>query len=306
MAQEEIGERIGDLQQQGKETAETLWSTLPEWTQTLIAVGAVLAGAVLLNIIVRLAIRRFLKRLTSEHAKGGEEDKERRQTIGMVLRTVSSLLIWTIAVLLALSYGGVNLGPFIAAAGIGGIAIGFGAQNLVRDFLAGFFIVLEDQYHVGDVIRIANVSGVVEKVTLRATVLRDLDGQVHNVPNGEITVSSNFTKGYSRYLLDLPVAYDEDIDRAVDVVNEAFEEMRKEPDYTGIILGPLTVLGVDDYSASEILVRMYLETLPGRQWQVGREFRRRIKKAYDEAGISIPFPHRELIIKPVPQQEEAP
>lgn len=306
MAQEQISEQITDLQQQGQETAETLWSTLPEWTQTLISVGAVVAGAILLNILMRLIIRRFLRRITSEHAKGGEEDKERRQTIGMVLRTVSSLLIWTIAFLLALSYGGVNLGPFIAAAGIGGVAIGFGAQNLVRDFLAGFFIILEDQYHVGDIIRIANVSGEVEKVTLRATVLRDLDGQVHNVPNGEITVSSNFTKGFSRYLLDLPVPYEEDVDRAVEIVKEAFEDMRKEPDYTGIILGPLTVLGVNDYSASEILVRMYLETLPGRQWYVGREFRRRIKKAYDEAGISIPFPHRELIIKPAPQEEEEP
>lgn len=278
---------------------EPVIERIPEYIFILIRIGAVIGIALLLQWVVRMSIRRFVRRLGVESLDAARAiEQKRTQTIAGVLRTASTALIWGVAVLLVLGQiPGINLGPLLAAAGIGGVAIGFGAQSLVRDVISGFFILLEDQYHVGDIIEVAGVSGLVEKITLRTTVLRDLNGQRHVVPNGEVTVSSNFTSGFSRYLVNLPVPYEEDVDRVVELVRGVAEDMRKDPDYAGVILGPLEVLGVDDYADSQVTVKMYIETMPGKQWQTGREFRRRVKRAYDEAGVSIPYPHRQIIVR---------
>ncbi len=272
---------------------------IPGYIFILIRIGAVIGIALLLQWIIRLSIRRFVRKLGVEGMDAARAiEQKRTQTIAGVLRTASTALIWGLAVLLILGQiPGIDLGPLLAAAGIGGVAIGFGAQSLVRDVISGFFILLEDQYHVGDIVELAGVSGLVEKITLRTTVVRDLNGQRHVIPNGEVTVSSNFTSGFSRYLFDLPVPYEEDVDRAIGIVRAVADDMRKEPDFAGVMLGPLTVLGVDDYADSQVSVKMYIETMPGKQWETGREFRRRIKLAYDDAGISIPYPHRQIIVR---------
>lgn len=270
---------------------------LPDWALHAIEAGGVLVGALVVNWLARFAVARMVTHFIRDQLVADEQRNARVQTIVGVLRTAVSALVWAIALLFVLDAVGLNIGPLLAAAGIGGISLGFGAQNVVRDTLAGFFIILEDQYHVADVVRIAGVSGRVEAISLRTTTLRDLEGGVHVVPNGEIRVSTNLTKGFSRYVIDLPVPYEAEVDKVVDVVREAFDKMRTEDRFAPLIRGPLEVLGVDSYGPSEVVVKMYVETLPGRQWEVGRELRRRIKLAYDEAGISIPYPHQEMIIK---------
>ena len=270
---------------------------IPGYVGVIIRVAAVLVGAFVFSRLLRLAIRRFATRLGGDVDLTRKREAQRIQTIVAVLRAGASVVIWLVAGMLAISQTGVNIGPLIATAGIGGIALGFGAQSLVKDLIAGFFILFEDQYHVGDVIEIVGVTGVVEGITLHSTMLRDLDGRRHIVPNGSIEVASNHTSGFSRYLLDLPVPYDVDTDRVVTLANEVLDEMRADPSYAAAILGPLVVLGVNEYAASEVLVKMFIETIPGRQWEIGREFRRRVKKAYDATGISVPFPHREVIVK---------
>lgn len=267
---------------------------LPDFAITLITIGAIVAGTYLLTRLIRRGITRALERRVPEATTLADK---RAQTMGAVLQAAVTAVLWTVAALLVLSEAGINIGPLIAAAGIGGVALGFGAQNLVRDVIAGFFVLFEDQYHVGDVVRIAGVAGRVEKVTLRTTVLRDLNGEAHTVPNGEIAVTTNLTKDFSRYVVDLPVPYDQDVDHVVAMVREVAEELRRDPAYAGSMLGPLEVLGVDSYGESQVVVKVYLETIPGKQWEVGREFRRRVKRSYDEHGISVPYPHREVILR---------
>lgn len=261
---------------------------LPDWALRGIRAGAVIVGAFLVTWIARVAVGRLVSRATRGALLPGEERQARVRTVVAVLRTVVSTLVWAIALLSALATIGLNISPLLAAAGIGGLAIGFGAQNLVRDTLAGLFVILEDHYHVGDVVQVAGVSGRVEAITLRTTTLRDIDGAVHVVPNGEIRVSSNLTKGTSRYVIDLPVPYDVDVDAATDVARQTFDAMRAEERFASAARGPLHVLGVDNYGASELVVKMYVETAPGRQWEIGRELRRRLKVAFDEAGLAIP------------------
>lgn len=272
-----------------------------------VKVLGILVGAFLLTRLARVAIGRFEKRFTEGEPPAALETiihRKRAQTLGSLLRTALAILIWLVAGLTVLDQVGVNVGPLIAAAGIGGIALGFGAQNLVRDVIAGFFILLESQYDVGDVVRVADVSGAVEEIKLRTTILRDLQGIRHVVPNGEVRVSSNLTKGFSRYLIDLPVPYEEDVDKAIELARQAAEEMRAEDEFRDEILGPLEVLGVDNYGESSIDVKLYVETQPGEQWRIGRELRKRIKKAYDRAGVSIPYPHREVIMRQADSQQE--
>jgi len=269
---------------------------VPDWAETLIRVGAIVAVGIVATYLALGLVRRFAARV--ETGDGPPSDLRRRsKTLASMLRSAVLVLIWVIVAVTCLNQTGIAVGPLLAAAGIVGIALGFGAQNLVRDLLAGFFILLESQYDVGDVVELAGVSGTVESVVLRTTVLRALDGRRHVVPNGEIRVSTNLTKVYSRYLLTLPVPYDEDVDRAVGVLERVAEALRQDPEYEGVITAPLTVLGVDAYGDSSVDVTCYIQTLPGEQWRVGRELRRRLKLALDEEGIAIPYPTRELVLR---------
>jgi small conductance mechanosensitive channel len=187
---------------------------------------------------------------------------------------------------------GLPLGPLLATAGVASLAIGFGAQTLVKDIIGGFFILLEDQYAIGDVVQTAGVDGVVEKVNLRTTILRDVHGTVHVVPNGEIRVLSNKTKGWSRAVLEIGVGYREDPDRVIAILEELAAEIAEDAVFGGLLLETPTVPGVEAFGDSAVTIRMMAKTLPLKQWDVARELRRRIKHRFDAEGIEIPFPQR--------------
>ena len=215
------------------------------------------------------------------------------------LQNVFYRAIWIISVfvglLTILPEFGINIGALLAAAGLIGLAVGFGAQSLVKDFISGLFILIENQYSKGDVISIAGVSGTVEDVDLRRTILRDLDGVVHSVPNGEIGVASNMTQSKSRVNTVIGVSYGDDLDHVFEVINRTGQELANDPAWSDAITDPPKVLGVDGFGDSSVDIRVLGETEPGRQWEVLRELRLRLKKAFDAEGIEIPFPHTTLV-----------
>ena len=213
----------------------------------------------------------------------------RLHTVGSLVKNAVNVLVVGAAALMILEEVGVNITPLLTAAGIGGLAVGFGAQNLVRDVISGFFLILEDQIHIGDVVKIDATSGVVESVKLRTVVLRDLSGTVHVIPNGAITTLSNMSKDFSYAVLDIGVAYKEDTDHVVDVLRDVGVDLRADSDFGQHILDALEVLGVDDFADSAVTIKIRIKTRPLKQWMIGRELRRRIKKTFDAQGIEIPF-----------------
>lgn len=219
---------------------------------------------------------------------------QRAQTLSHVLGDFLRVLIWSTGILTILSNLGIDLGPILVAAGIGGIAIGFGAQSLVKDVIGGFFILLENQVRIGDVINIAGVGGLVEAVGLRTISLRDYSGNVHIVPNGAITTVTNMTKGFSRYEFNIGVAYREDVDKVIALLKQIGAELQEDPEFGPDILETLEMAGVDKFADSAIMIKCRIKTKPIRQWAIGREMNRRIKKAFDVHGVEIPFPHRTL------------
>ena len=215
----------------------------------------------------------------------------RAATLKSVTRYILTILIGGIAAVMILGEFGVDIGPLLATAGVLGLAVGFGAKNLVEDMISGFFILLENQIRVGDVVEIAGHSGVVEKLNLRMTILRDLGGNVHFVRNGEIDIVTNKTKDYSRYLFDIGIAYKENVDEAMALMTEVDAELRKDADFGAVMLEPLEIMGLDRFADSAVIIRARNKTRPGQQWRVGREFKRRLKARFDREGIEIPFPH---------------
>lgn len=190
-----------------------------------------------------------------------------------------------------LSELGMDVMPVLTGAGILGLAVGFGAQTLIKDLISGFFMILENQVRVGDVAKINGTGGLVEAIGLRTTVLRDLEGTVHVFPNGAIATMANLTKDFSYCVLDVGVAYKEDTDQVVAVLRQVADELSADPRFTKQVLEPLDVLGVDAFEDSQVTIKIRLKTVPIKQWEIGREMRRRIKKAFDAQGIEIPFPH---------------
>ena len=224
----------------------------------------------------------------------------RAQTLISVLRGVASVAIWFVAIVAILGVLEVDLTPIIAGAGIIGVALGFGAQNLVRDFISGTFIILEDQYGVGDFIDLGEAVGKVEAITLRLTRIRDVNGVVWHVPNGEIARVANQSQEWARALLDVEVAYETDLDHAQRVIGRTAEELSADPEAQYDILESPEVWGVQSFNADGIAIRVVLKTRPGSQWAVLRQLRRRLKEAFDEEGIEIPFPQRTLWVREVP------
>jgi small conductance mechanosensitive channel len=220
-----------------------------------------------------------------------EEYKKRASTLGSVIRHLLQVVVLLIAFITILGELGIEIGPILAAAGIVGLAVGFGAQSLVKDVINGFFILLEDQIRVGDVVNISGKGGLVEKVNLKMTILRDLAGNVHYIPNGSIEVVTNMTKEYSRYVFDIGVAYREDVDEVIEVIKAVDEELRNDPEFKDDIIEPIEVLGLDQFGDSALVIKARTTTRPIKQWRIGREFNRRLKKAFDERNIEIPFPH---------------
>ena len=246
---------------------------------------------------IRLAIRHLEKVLidaTDDAEPVPGVAKKRVTTLTGLVQTLAVSLVWGVVIIIALDQIGLDITPVLASAGILGLAIGFGAQNLVRDLISGFFIILENQVRLGDVAIVNGTGGLVERISFRTITLRDLSGVVHMFPNGTITTLSNMTKEWSGYVLDIGVAYKEDTDRVSEVMVAVADELRQDPNFAKKFLGPIEILGVDQFGPSEVVIKARLKTLPIEQWTVGREYRRRLKKAFDAKGIEIPFPHRTL------------
>ncbi len=226
-----------------------------------------------------------------------ERARQRAETLGAVLRSLATVVITTVAVLIVLGEFDVSLAPLLASAGIAGVALGFGAQSLVGDFLSGFFMLAEDQFGVGDVVDVGDAVGVVEGVTLRVTRIRDVEGTLWFVPNGQITRVANRSQRWARAVLDVDVAYDTDIDRASEVMKAVADEVWREAAEQATILEEPEVWGVERFAADSIAIRLVVKTDPGEQWTTARVLRRRIKHAFDEAGIEIPFPQRTVWLR---------
>lgn len=220
--------------------------------------------------------------------------RQRAETIASLLRSIGSVTIWTVAAVMILSELAVNLGPLVAGAGIVGIAVGFGAQNLVRDFVSGIFMLVEDQYGVGDTIDAGEATGVVEAISLRTTRLRGVDGTLWHLPNGQIDRVGNKSQQWSRALLDVAVSYDTDIAHATGVIKRTADALWRDKAFVGRVLEEPSVWGVEDLGADGIAIRLVVKTKPNEQFAVARELRARLKSAFDTEGIEIPFPQRSI------------
>jgi small conductance mechanosensitive channel len=259
---------------------------------------------ILVILLLAFAVVRLLAavilRAESDLASGDGvaalEHRKRAQTIASVAQRGLSALVWSVAILIVLRELDVDITPVLTGAGIVGLAIGFGAQTLVRDVITGFFLIVEDQVRVGDVAMVNGIGGLVEQINLRTIVLRDLEGVVHVVPNGEIKTLANRTKDFSYYVIDLAVDYGEDTDRVVGLVREASAELEADPAFAAFILEPIEVLGVDDFKESSVTLRFRIKTVPLKQWDVGRELRRRIKRILDREGIRLPAPRLDVSV----------
>lgn len=264
--------------------------------QAILRIPLIIIAAIILIQIIYLLISKLQKQATDRMLAAGKvtpvEVEKRVSTLGRIFRKAVSITIVTVTAMMVFSELGFDIKPILAGAGIIGLAIGFGAQNLVRDIISGLFLILENRIRVGDVAIINGTGGLVEQVNLRTTVLRDLTGTVHVFPNGEINTLSNMTHEFSYYLFDVGIAYKEDTDRVVDVLKQLGDEIMQEEEYKSAILEPIEILGVDKFADSAVIIKARIKTLPIKQWWVGREMNRRIKKRFDELGIEIPFPHR--------------
>ena len=215
---------------------------------------------------------------------------KRVDALSDITNNLIKVVIWLIAIFMILGTLGINLGPLVAGAGIAGIALGFGAQSIVKDFLSGILMLVEDQFGVGDIIDVGEASGVVESLSLRTTRLRSVDGTVWHVPNGEIRRVGNMSQGWSRSVIDVGIGYGSDIDASLQIMNQVATTMSTEEPWSTKFLEQPEILGVQDLGDSAVVLRMWVVTEPATQWEVSRELRRRIKYAFDEAGIEIPFP----------------
>jgi small-conductance mechanosensitive channel len=248
-------------------------------------------------------VRRAVSRTGYRESKAGIE--KRTSTLVSVFTGIGRVFIVAVAIMMALEEAGIPVAPVLAGFGIAGVAIGFGAQYLIRDLIAGIFIILENQYRVGDVVNVAGIGGLVEDITLRKTVLRDLDGIVHHVPNGEIKTASNYTRHFSRVNLNISVGYGTDLDHAISVINGVGKEIAEDEKWRKIIKSPPQVLRVDNLGESGIDIKILGDVEPIRQWDVMGELRLRLKKAFDAEGIEIPWPHTKVYFgNPLPDSSK--
>ncbi len=262
------------------------------------AIGLVLllgGTAIIPNVIKKGVVR-------SKEDQTQEELNKRADTLSGVLVASFQVLVIAVVFFMILSEIGLNIAPILAAAGVVGIAIGFGAQSLVKDVIGGLFIIMENQYRKGDVVKIAGISGLVEEINLRRTLLRDLDGIVHTVPNGEIQVASNFTKLYSRVNMNIGVSYGTDLNHAIAVINKVGKEMSEDPQWAADFITPPQVLRVDNLGDSAIEIKILADTKPIKQWAIMGELRLRLKKTFDEEGIEIPWPHTKVYFGDSPME----
>jgi len=261
--------------------------------RVMMSTVASIAGIIFVSLAVWESTSYFIEKyLTVRDEAGTELTSSRTRTLLTVARKALSVALIILATMLTLSELGVNIAPLLASAGVLGLAIGFGSQKLVQDVINGVFILLEDLFVVGDVIKVGDTAGLVEAISIRNVRLRDFSGVVHTIPFSSINTISNLTKEFSFYVFDVGIAYREDVDEVMAVLKNIGEEMQADAEFGALIKEPLEVVGVDRFDDSAVVIKARIKTLPIKQWAVGREFNRRMKKKFDELGIEIPFPHQ--------------
>lgn len=257
-----------------------------------VQIAIILGVSLLIFVMAKLAVRRMRRRLEGVESLTQELNLQRTATLTEVVSYAIRVVVWTVATLMILGQLGLNLGPLLAGAGIVGVALGFGAQNLVKDFLAGFFILLENQYGVGDQVTInvpgTEVAGKVEALDLRTTEVRSFDGTLHTIPNGNILVAGNRSKGWARAIVDVGVAYDEDVDRVRGILEELFQELRRDDGFKDAFFEGPKVLGVEQIGDKDFVLRVVAETRPSRRPGLESELRVRIKRRFDERDVKVP------------------
>jgi small-conductance mechanosensitive channel len=272
-----------------------------EWSSSIIPwllshgikIVIIAAGAFFLNKILSRIIRKaVIIAVVSDDFTSKEAEKKREDTLIRIFNGALAVSILTFTILMILQEAGIKIGPILAGAGIVGLAFGFGGQYLIRDLISGLFIILENQYRIGDVVNIDNTGGLVEDISLRMTTLRDLDGTVHHIPHGEIKKVSNLSKHFARLNMDIGIAYDSDLEHVIEVVNRTGDELAEDPLFKDSIITPPRFLRVNEFADSAIIIKILGDTKPLKQWEISGEFRKRIKIAFDKEGIEIPFPQR--------------
>jgi len=295
-----------------------------DWTEYFVARPLSILGLIVLGLVLRWLLARLIDRLTTRAAEGtvpgvlqrskahqmfleanpiaAERREQRARTMGSLLKSITTGVLLTIVLFMVVAQLGYNIAPLIASAGILGLALGFGAQSLVKDFLSGIFMILEDQYGVGDAVDLGEASGTVEAVGLRVTRLRDVNGTVWYVRNGEVLRVGNMSQNWARTVLDIPVAYSEDLTRVRAVLTDIAHDLWEDAEYRGDIIEEPEVWGVERLDPDGVVVRVVLKTAPMEQWNVAREMRERIKDRFDELGIEIPRPQRVVWHRQAPEE----
>lgn len=275
---------------------EDVWA---DWGGELFASVVVIVVAIVALWLFRRVLRRWVRRVEDRYTTSDDHEQreqgQRLQTITGVLRIIVSLTVWVIVILTIMAIWGIPMAPLVTVGATLGVAVGFGAQDFVKDVIGGFFVLVEDQYSVGDVVTIGGVSGAVEAITLRTTVLRDLDGNRHHVPNGFVTVASNMTSGFSRVVVDVPVSYDTDLDRALAVILDEAQAMATSEEWSGRFLESPTMLGVDELAGSSVTIRVLLTTISDERWNIKRGFLKLVKQRLDREGIEIPYQYINVV-----------
>ena len=275
--------------------------TLLKWSEAIvpwllqhgIKIVVIAIAAWLLNKIFCRIIERAVRIAVVRDAGMSEEaEKKREDTLIRIFTGATSILISILAILMILQEAGLKIGPILASAGIAGLAFGFGGQYLIKDIITGLFLILENQYRIGDVININGTGGLVQDISLRKTTLRDIDGTLHHIPHGSITMVSNMSKDFARVNLDVGVAYSTDLEHVISVVNKTGNELAADPLFSDSIISPPQVLRINAFEDSAIVIKILGDTKPLKQWDVTGELRKRLKIAFDREGIEIPFPQR--------------
>ena len=279
------------------------WAELGTAATSMVRIAGIIVVSWILIAILQRTIKTIRVRISNR--VNDREFSKRAETLGRVFRYMAAVVVSLIAVILILAEIGISVAPILGAAGVVGLAVGFGAQSLVKDYFTGFFLLLENQIRQGDVVQLGDHSGQVEEITLRYVQLRDYDGNVHYVPNGEISTVVNMSRGFSFAVMDIGVAYREDIDSVVDVMRQTGEQMQGDPAFSSRIVEALEVAGVDSWGDSAVVIRCRFKCQPLEQWTVKREYLRRLKYAFDAKGIEIPFPHL-TVYAGVDREGEAP
>jgi small-conductance mechanosensitive channel len=274
--------------------SEKIASQITPWLFTSgIRILVILIVVFLINRFGASFIERIIRKVVrTNHFSSKEAEKKRENTLINVFSMTLKVFVWIIAFMMVISELGINIGPILAAAGVAGLAFGFGGQYLIRDVISGLFIILENQYRVGDIVCLGEKCGLVEDINLRLTTLRDLDGTVHHIPNGEIKSASNLSKYFSRVNLDIGVSYSSNLEKVIEVVNKVGSDLAQDPQWKGQIRKAPQFLRVDDFADSAVIIKILGETEPLKQWDVAGELRKRLKIAFDREGIKIPFPQR--------------